>query len=79
MKAIKLLTLKREFEMFKMKDSDFMKDYTTKLRSFVSQIRLASEQFTDQRVAEKIMVSVLVVSVPRSLKQRFQQLKSLVT
>ena len=73
MKAIKLLTLKREFEMFKMKDSDFMKDYTTKLRSFVSQIRLASEQFTNQRVAEKIMVSVLVVSVPRSLKQRFQR------
>ena len=46
-KAIKLLTLKREFEMLKMKNSDSVKDYTTKLMSIVNQIRLAGEQFSD--------------------------------
>ena len=46
-KAIKLLTLKREFEMLKMKESDSVKDYITKLMSIVNQIRLAGEQFSD--------------------------------
>ena len=57
-KAVKLLTLKREFEMLKMKNSDSVKDYTTKLMYIVKQIRLAGEQFSDQRVVEKIMMSV---------------------
>ena len=42
-KAIELITLKREFEILKMKDSDFVKDYTTKLMSIVNQIILAGE------------------------------------
>ena len=66
-KAVNLITLKREFQMLKMKDSNSVKGYTTKLMSIVNQIRLAVEQFSDQRFVEKIMVSVLT-----SLKQRFQ-------
>ena len=57
-KDVKLLTLKREFDMLKMKNPDSVKDYTTKLMYIVKQIRLAGEQFSDQRVVEKIMVSV---------------------
>lgn len=57
-KAVKLITLKREFEMLKMKDSDIVKEYTTKVMTIVNQIRLAGEDFPDQRVMKKIMVSV---------------------
>ena len=58
-KDVKLITLKREFEMLKMKDSDSVKEYTTKVMTIVNQIRLAGEDFLNQRVVEKIMVSVL--------------------
>ncbi|XP_022156661.1 uncharacterized protein LOC111023510 [Momordica charantia] len=47
-----------EFEMLKMKDSDSVMDYTTKVMTIVNQIRLGGENFQDQRVVEKIMVSV---------------------
>lgn len=56
--AVKLSTLKREFEMLRMKDSYFVRDYTTKVMTIVNQIRLAGEDFPNQRVVEKIMVSV---------------------
>lgn len=55
-KAVKLVTLKIEFKML---DSDFVKDYTTKAMNIVNQIRFASEEFPDQWVVEKLMVSVL--------------------
>ncbi|KAL5770612.1 hypothetical protein ACOSP7_014766 [Xanthoceras sorbifolium] len=57
-KAVKLLTLKREFELMRMKDSESIKDYSNKLMNLVNQIRLHGEMFPDQKVVEKIMVSV---------------------
>lgn len=57
-KAIKLLTLKREFELMKMKDTESIKDYSGRLMDVVNQVRLLGEAFTDQKVVEKIMVSV---------------------
>ncbi|KAL6312737.1 hypothetical protein AAG906_015169 [Vitis piasezkii] len=47
-KIVKLLTLKREFELMKMKDNKSVKDYSSRLMDVVNQMRLL----------EKIMVSV---------------------
>ncbi|XP_074377462.1 uncharacterized protein LOC141718983 [Apium graveolens] len=57
-KAVKLLMLKREFELMKMKDTESIKDYSGRLMDVVNQVRLLGEAFTDQKVVEKIMVSV---------------------
>lgn len=57
-KAVKLLTLKREFELMKMKDNEYVKDYSGRLMDVANQMRLLGELFTDQKVVEKIMVSV---------------------
>lgn len=54
-----MLTLKREFEMLKMKDGDFVKDYASKILQVINQIRLYSEQFDDDKVVEKILISLL--------------------
>ncbi|RVX01547.1 Retrovirus-related Pol polyprotein from transposon TNT 1-94 [Vitis vinifera] len=42
----------------KMKDDESVKDYSGRLMDVVNQIRLLGEAFTDQKVVEKIMVSV---------------------
>ena len=42
----------------KMKDNEYVKDYSSKLMDVVNQMRLLGEAFTDQKVVEKIMVSV---------------------
>ncbi|RVX19280.1 Retrovirus-related Pol polyprotein from transposon TNT 1-94 [Vitis vinifera] len=39
-KTVKLLTLKREFELMKMKDNEFVKDYSSRLMDVVNQMRL---------------------------------------
>lgn len=57
-KASKVLTLKREFELQKMKDDELVKDYSARLMKLVNQIRLHGENLPDQKVVEKIMVSV---------------------
>ncbi|RVW82648.1 Retrovirus-related Pol polyprotein from transposon TNT 1-94 [Vitis vinifera] len=57
-KTVRLLTLKREFELMKMKDDESVKDYSGRLMDVVNQMRLLGEAFTDQKVVEKIMVSV---------------------
>ena len=45
-KTMKLLTLKHEFEMFKMKESESIKDYSTKVMELVNQMRLFGEDLT---------------------------------
>ena len=57
-KTVRLLTLKREFELMKMKDDESVKDYSGRLMDVVNQMRLLGEAFTDQKVVEKIMISV---------------------
>uniref|UniRef100_A0A0V0HNI3 Putative ovule protein n=1 Tax=Solanum chacoense TaxID=4108 RepID=A0A0V0HNI3_SOLCH len=41
-----------------MKDSDSVKEYSSKLMEIVNQIRILSETFSDQKVVEKILVSL---------------------
>ncbi|TXG64154.1 hypothetical protein EZV62_011148 [Acer yangbiense] len=55
---VKMLTLKREFEMLKMKESESVKDYSSKLSEFVNQMRLYGETVEDYKVVEKMLISL---------------------
>ncbi|PHU18080.1 hypothetical protein BC332_13775 [Capsicum chinense] len=57
-KSVKVLALKREFELLKIKDSDSVKEYSSMLMDIVNQIRILGGKFPDQKVVEKIMVSL---------------------
>nr|KYP72805.1 Retrovirus-related Pol polyprotein from transposon TNT 1-94 [Cajanus cajan] len=59
-RSIKLLTLKREFEMLKMKESESVKEYTSKLSHLVNQMRLYGEVVHDHKVVEKMLISLPV-------------------
>ncbi|TXG70083.1 hypothetical protein EZV62_005018 [Acer yangbiense] len=55
---VKMLTLKREFEMLKMKESESVKDYSSKLSELVNQMRLYGETVEDYKVVEKMLISL---------------------
>ncbi|XP_052171630.1 uncharacterized protein LOC127787606 [Diospyros lotus] len=57
-KSVKMLTLKREFEMLRMKDGDTVNEYSSKLMQLVNQIRLYGETFEDSKVVEKMLISL---------------------
>ncbi|GKC07333.1 hypothetical protein Tco_0998943 [Tanacetum coccineum] len=57
-KVVKLLTLKREFELLRMKDNELVKDYSARMMDMVNQMRLHGEVVKDQKVVEKIMICV---------------------
>jgi hypothetical protein len=57
-KTVRLLALKMEFELMKMKDNESVKDYSGRLMDVVNQMRLLGKAFTDHKVVEKLMVSV---------------------
>ncbi|XP_020224174.1 uncharacterized protein LOC109806210 [Cajanus cajan] len=59
-RSTKLLTLKREFEMLKMKESESVKEYTSKLSHLVNQMRLYGEVVHDHKVVEKMLISLPV-------------------
>ncbi|TXG69573.1 hypothetical protein EZV62_004508 [Acer yangbiense] len=55
---VKMLTLKREFEMLKMKESESVKDYSYKLSELVNQMRLYGETVEDYKVVENMLISL---------------------
>ncbi|XP_020266996.1 uncharacterized protein LOC109842541 [Asparagus officinalis] len=57
-KLMQVLNLKREFEMQKMKKGETIKVYVGKLMAIVNQIRLLGETFSNERVVDKILVTV---------------------
>lgn len=57
-KSVKLLTLKREFGMLRMKEGDTVKEYFAKLLEIINKIRLFGETFPDSKVVEKMMISL---------------------
>ncbi|TXG48236.1 hypothetical protein EZV62_027530 [Acer yangbiense] len=57
-KNVKMLTLKREFEMLKMKESESVKDYSSKLSELVNQMRLYGETVEDYKVVEKMLINL---------------------
>ena len=53
--AIKLQSLRREFENLKMKDGVIIKDYSSRIIRLVNELKSNEENITDQRVVEKIL------------------------
>ncbi|GKU89064.1 hypothetical protein SLEP1_g3255 [Rubroshorea leprosula] len=57
-KGNKIVTVKRQFEMLKMQETEIVHQYTNKLMDVVNLIRLHGEEFPDRGVVGKIIVSV---------------------
>lgn len=57
-KTIKLQGLRRELENLKMKDSETAKEYCSKLIEVVNQMRAYGEPITDERIVQKILISL---------------------
>lgn len=57
-KAVKLLTLKHEFDMLKMNESEDVKTYLTKVFKTVNQFQLVGENFFNSQIMEKVMINM---------------------
>ncbi|KAK0582068.1 hypothetical protein LWI29_021146 [Acer saccharum] len=57
-KVIKLQTFRREFENLKMKESESVKEYFSRVIGVVNHMRTLGEDVTDQKVVEKILISL---------------------
>ncbi|XP_030516486.1 uncharacterized protein LOC115729991 [Rhodamnia argentea] len=57
-RTIRLQTLRRDFENSKMKVNETVQEYCGKLKELVNQMRAYGDGITDQRVVEKILVSL---------------------
>ena len=57
-RKIKLRSLKREFDYLRMKDSESLKDYYTKISQLVTQMEMYGEKITNERLCEKILNSL---------------------
>ncbi|KAL0330178.1 UNVERIFIED_CONTAM: Retrovirus-related Pol polyprotein from transposon RE2 [Sesamum radiatum] len=57
-RIIKLQTLRRDFENMKMKDSETIDEYYTKVRELVNQLKSYGEDIPEKRVVEKLLISV---------------------
>ncbi|KAA8526936.1 hypothetical protein F0562_008835 [Nyssa sinensis] len=64
-KNVKLLTLKREFEMHKMKEGETVKEYARKLMEIVNKIKLFGESFPDSEIVEKMLISLPATFEPK--------------
>ena len=60
-RSVKLQGLRREFEHLRMKDDDSLSGYVSKVFELVNQMRSYGEEFFDQRIVQK-----LLISLPRS-------------
>ncbi|KAL3729300.1 hypothetical protein ACJRO7_026409 [Eucalyptus globulus] len=59
-RIIRLQTLRRDFENSKMKNYETVQEYCGKLKELVNQMRAYGDGITDQRVIEKILVSLTI-------------------
>jgi len=64
--------LKIEFELMKMRDNEYVKDYFGRLMDVVNQMRLLCKAFADHKVVEKIMVLV-----PQKFEVKISAIKDL--
>jgi hypothetical protein len=58
-KGMQVLNLIREFELQKMKQSETIKEYSNKLLSIVNNIKLLGTDFSNSRIVQKILVTIL--------------------
>ncbi|XP_052479527.1 uncharacterized protein LOC128034730 [Gossypium raimondii] len=54
-----LLNLRRDFENLKMKEEETVKQYLDRIMAIVNSIRLFGEQFSEARIVEKVMSTLL--------------------
>ena len=57
-KCMKALNLAREFEMQSMKETETIKSYADKLLSIANKVCLLGKDFPDERIVQKILVTV---------------------
>ena len=57
-KGMQALNLAREFEMHSMKETETIKGYADKLLSIANKVRLLGKVFPDERIVQKILVTV---------------------
>ena len=57
-KIAKLQTLRRDFENLCMKDSDSIDQFLNQVMNVVNQIRSYGDDFTDQKIVQKILRSL---------------------
>nr|KYP38341.1 hypothetical protein KK1_040413 [Cajanus cajan] len=58
-KRMQVLNLIKEFEMQRMKESERVKEYSDRLLSIVNTVRLFGTEFSDTRIVQKILVTLL--------------------
>jgi hypothetical protein len=57
-RAIKLQTLRKDFENMKMKENESVKDYSTRFLELVNQMKAYGEDMIDHRIVEKTLISL---------------------
>ncbi|XP_058211420.1 uncharacterized protein LOC131323584 [Rhododendron vialii] len=57
-KTIKLQSLRRDYENFKMKDSELLNDYFSRLMDVVNQMKTYGEDVATQKIVEKILINL---------------------
>ena len=57
-RAIKLQSLRKEFENMRMKDSESMAKYSTRFLELVNQMKTHGEDISDQKIIDNILISV---------------------
>lgn len=57
-KTIKFQIFRTEFESIKMKDSESLKDYYSKIMELLNQLKIYGETITDNRVVEETLISL---------------------
>ncbi|XP_022847676.1 uncharacterized protein LOC111370222 [Olea europaea var. sylvestris] len=57
-RAVRLQTLSREFENLRMKDAEFLKDYSSRVANVVNQLKLNGEDVPDKRVVQKMLITL---------------------
>ena len=57
-RAVKLQSLRRDFEYTRMKEGESLEDYLTRLTDIVNQMKAYGETLSDKRVVQKILISL---------------------
>nr|XP_043631608.1 uncharacterized protein LOC122603059 [Erigeron canadensis] len=57
-KAIKLQSLRQDYENMKMKENESLNDYSSRLTDLVNQMKSYGDEIDDQRIVEKILITI---------------------
>ncbi|XP_047263707.1 uncharacterized protein LOC124896220 [Capsicum annuum] len=71
-RQIKVINLRREFEILRMNDLETIEEFSNKLMKVVKKIRLLGEELTDSRIVEKVLVSL-----PKRFEEKIFSLEDL--